>query len=53
MRPAIADALTRLGWPILQEPVPALPTSERPPVPLPAIDPLPAWTRSNARPKGA
>ncbi len=53
VRPAIADALTRLGWPILQEPVPALPTSERPPVPLPAIDPLPAWTRSNARPKGA
>jgi len=53
VRPAIASALERLHWPTLQEPVPALPTSTQPPVPLPAIDPLPAWTRSSARPKGA
>jgi len=53
VRPAIADGLERLRWPTLQEPVPALPTSDHPPVPLPAIDPLPVWTRTSARPKGA
>jgi len=53
VRRAIAAALQRQDWAPLQQPIPALPASHRPAVPLPAIDPLPAWTRTSARPKGA
>ncbi len=52
VRPAIAATLERLAWAPLQAPMPALPPA-RPAVPVPTIDPLPAWTRTTSRPKGA
>lgn len=53
VRPALAAAMERLSWATLQSPVPAIPIPPRPPVQVPAIDPLPAWTRATPRPKGA